>query len=327
MASWPDRTARPLCGFAAAIIFSARETMDRRIEEPQADPAAHYHVKEKRRRKSIIGIVIALVLLAALGWLVWHLTHANNAGPAAGGMRPGGPGGRGGPATTVGVATAERADIPVTLEALGTVPPSATATVRPQVSGVLQKISFKEGETVKAVQLLSVIDPRQFEMALMQAAGQRQRDEAQLDNARITLKRYQTLLEQDSIARQDVDTQAALVKQLEGTVTADRAQEGTAKLNLGYSKINAPIGGRIGLRTVDIGNLESANDANGIAVITQVSQIEVAIAVPQDLVPDLHARIGDGGPLQVTAFDRTLAAALDSGRFLALDIQFVTQTC
>jgi len=298
--------------------------MDRKTEESQSDPALKYRVEGKRRRSSIIGAAIAVVLLAALGWLVWHLTHANNAAnsPAAG-IRPGG---RGGPATTVGVAAAERADIPVTLEALGTVTPSATATVRPQVSGVLQKISFKEGETVKAGQLLAVIDPRQFEMALMQAAGQRQRDEAQLDNARITLKRYQTLLEQDSIARQDVDTQAALVKQLEGTVTADRAQEGTAKLNLGYSKINAPIGGRIGLRTVDIGNLVSANDANGIAVITQVSPIDVEFAVPQDQVPELRARIGDGGPLQVTAFDRTRAAALDTGRFLALDNQVDTQT-
>jgi multidrug efflux system membrane fusion protein len=127
------------------------------------------------------------------------------------------------------VATAEKADIPVTLEALGTVTAAATTTVRPQVSGILQSVLFKEGQMVKAGQVLAQIDPRQFEMSLMQATGNRQRDEAQLENARLTLNRYRTLLGQDSIARQDVDTQAALVKQLEGTVMTDKAAEGTAR--------------------------------------------------------------------------------------------------
>jgi len=270
-------------------------------------------------RKPIIGSVVVLIVAAGLGWLAWHLTKPD-AAPGASGP------GRGAPATTVGVATAERADIPVVLEALGTVTPVATVTVRPQVGGVLQKVLFQEGQMVKAGQLLATIDPRQYEMALMQASGQRRRDEAQLDSAKVTLQRFRTLLEQDSIARQEVDTQAALVKQLEGTVMGDRAAEGTARLNLGYSRIVAPISGRVGLRVVDVGNVVGANDAKGIVVITQVSPIDVQFAVPQDRVPDVQARVSEGAVLPVTALDRMRAGTLDAGRFLTLDNQIDTQT-
>jgi membrane fusion protein, multidrug efflux system len=286
------------------------------------------------RRARVGGTAIALLAMLALAALAWYLTHR----PAQMGGRPGmpgavraggpgGPGGRGrGLATTVGVATAERADLPVVLDALGTVTAGATATVRPQVSGVLQKINFTEGQMVRAGQVLATIDPRSFQMSLMQAAGQRQRDEAQLDSARVTLARYRTLLAEDSIARQEVDTQAALVKQLEGTVTAERAAEGMAKLNLGYTQVKAPISGRVGLRTVDIGNLVGSNDANGIAVITQVAPIDVQFAVPQDQVPQLQARLRQGASLPATAFDRTRTEALASGSFRALDNQVDVQT-
>ncbi|MDB5907359.1 MAG: efflux transporter periplasmic adaptor subunit, partial [Massilia sp.] len=235
-------------------------------------------------------------------------------------------GGRGAPATTVGVATAERADIPVVLDALGTVTAAATATVRPQVSGVLQKISFSEGQLVKAGQVLATIDPRAFEMALLQATGQRQRDEAQLESAKVTLARFRTLLAQDSIARQDVDTQAALVKQLEGTVMTDRAAEGVARLNLSYTQVKAPIGGRVGLRVVDMGNLVGSSDANGIAVITQLSPIDVEFAIPQDQVPDVQARVREGAALPAVALDRTRTTSLGTGRFAALDNQVDVQT-
>jgi multidrug efflux system membrane fusion protein len=272
-----------------------------------------------------IGGVVALAVLAGVAWLAWSLTH--QAASAAGAAAAGAPGGRrGAPATTVGVATAERLDIPIVLEALGTVTPAATVTVRPQVSGLLQQLTFREGQMVKAGQLLAQIDPRPFEMALQQAIGQRLRDEAQLDNAKLTLQRYQTLLQQDSIARQDVDTQAALVKQLEGTLTTDRANEGSARLNLAYSRIVAPISGRLGLRVVDIGNIVGANDANGIAVISQLAPIDVEFALPQDQVPELQARIAEGAALPVTALDRTRSATLATGSFLALDNVVDTQT-
>ena len=278
------------------------------------------------RRKSVIGSVLALVALLALGWLAWYLTHPNL--PAGGGpARTAGQGGPGGPpAVTVGVATAERADIPVELEALGTVTAAATATVRPQVSGVMQKVLFTEGQMVNAGQVLAIIDPRQFEIAVMQATGQRQRDEAQLENARVTLQRYRTLLEQDSIARQDLDTQAALVKQLEGTVVIDRAAEATARLNLSYTRIVAPISGRVGLRVVDIGNVVGPTDANGIAILTQLSPIDVVFAMPQDQVPELRARLNDNAALPVTVLDRDRTKVLGTGSFLALDNQVDTQT-
>lgn len=278
----------------------------------------------RKPRSRLLGTVIALAALLALGWLVWHLTRPKPEGGGGGG--PGGPGGRGAPTTTVGVGTAEQVDLPVTLEAIGTVTSAATVTVRPQVSGVFREILFTEGQLVKAGQVMAVIDPRQFEMALMQATGQRQRDEAQLENARLTLQRYRTLLAQDSIARQEVDTQAALVRQLEGTVLADRAAEGTARLNLGYSRVVAPISGRVGLRSVDVGNVIGPNDANGIAVITQVSPIDVQFAIPQDRVPEVQEGLRQSGAMQVSALDRSRATVLGTGRFRALDNQVDTQT-
>jgi multidrug efflux system membrane fusion protein len=294
---------------------------------------------KRTRRSRIIGSTVAVLAMVGLGALAWHLTHqapaagnAQGAGAGAGaGRGQGGPGGggrggRGGPPTTVGVATATRADIPVVIDALGTVTAAATATVRAQVSGVLQKINFSEGQLVREGQVLAVIDQRPFQMSLLQAQGQRQRDEAQLESARVTLERYRTLLTQDSIARQDVDTQAALVKQLEGTVMTDRAAEGNAKINLGYTQVRAPISGRVGLRTVDIGNLVGSGDANGVAIITQLSPIDVQFSVPQDRVPELMASVNQGTPLAATALDRTRTDTLATGKFAALDNQVDTQT-
>jgi membrane fusion protein, multidrug efflux system len=263
--------------------------------------------------------ILGLLLLVGLAWYL-----VNHQGKEGSGQQAGRRGGA--PATTVGVATVEKADLPVTIEALGTVNASAAATVRPQVSGVLKEILFVEGQTVKAGQTLALIDPRQFEAALMQATGQRQRDEAQLNSAKQLLGRYQTLLEQDSIARQEVDTQAALVKQLEGTIVAGRAAEAAARLNLGYTRITAPISGRVGLRSVDLGNVIGPNDANGLTVITQTAPIDVQFAIPQDRIPDINGRVAEGASLPVSALDRNRENKLDTGRFLALDNQVDTQT-
>ncbi len=224
----------------------------------------------------------------------------------------------------MGIAVAERADIPIVIDALGTVVPQATVRVRPQVSGVLQQVLFKEGQMVRKGQLLATIDPRQFEMSLQQALGQRMRDEAQLQAAKVTLERFRTLLQQDSIARQEVDTQAALVKQLEAAVVMSKANEGTARLNLGYTRIAAPIAGRVGLRTVDVGNVVSNSDANGVALITAVSPIDVEFAVPQDQAPMLQQNAG--AFMEAKALDRTRQAVLDTGVFASLDNQVDTQT-
>lgn len=295
--------------------------MDPKAETPHAGPDAIPR-KQLSRRSRVVGGLLAVLVLGGTGWLAWHLTH-----PDASAGAPGAAGGRRGPvATTVGVATAESSSLPVILEALGTVTPQSTVKVRPQVSGVMEKVLFKEGQIVRAGDLLATIDARPFELALMQASGQRQRDEAQLASARVTLARFKTLLGQDSIARQEVDTQAALVKQLEGTVVIDKASEGTAKLNLGYARVVAPISGRVGLRTVDVGNVVSSSDANGIVLITQISPVDVVFAVPQDMAGELQQSAVAGKAMQVTALDRTRSSVLESGVFSSLDNQVDTTT-
>jgi multidrug efflux system membrane fusion protein len=271
------------------------------------------------RKAQILGGAIALAVLVGIVWLAWSLMNAPKTGGEGGFGGPGGGGGRRGPVSTVAVATATQIDLPVVIEALGTVTPAATVTVRPQVSGTITQVLFKEGQMVRAGQVLAQIDPRQFEMDLMQAQGALTRDEAQLAAARVTLARYQTLLAQDSIARQEVDTQAATVQQLQGTVMTDRAAVGTARLNLGYARIVAPVSGRVGLRVVDVGNYIGAGDANGVAVITTVSPIDVEFTVPQDDVPRIGARAATGAVLPVTALDRTRTVTLDKGTFSTLD--------
>ena len=295
-------------------------------QEPEAAPphaaaaaTAPPPARPPSRRGRWLGALVAVLLLAGVGAAAWYLIHR----PAATG--PGGGGGMGGARVTVGEAVVRAADVPVYLDALGTAMPVATVTLRPQVSGVLTEVHFKEGQMVTKGQLMAQIDPRPFQQALMQAQGTRQRDEAQLENARITLQRYQTLLAQDSIARQDVDTQAALVRQLEGTATTDRAAEKTAQLNLDFTRVVAPVAGRVGLRVVDAGNVVSSSDTAGIAVITQVNPIDVEFAVPQDRVPEV-AEQQAANRLPVTALDRTRAKVLDKGQFLTLDNQVDVQT-
>lgn len=306
-------------------------------------PSINANIPPRRtlsRRSRVIGSLVAVLALAGTGWLAWVLTHPDKtpattaAAPGAGGPGgPGGPGGappgggRGAPSTTVGVAKAERSNIPLVLDALGTVTPQATVKVRPQVSGVLEKVLFKEGQMVRAGDLIATIDARQFQLALQQATGQRQQVQAQLDSARVTLARFNTLLGQDSIARQEVDTQTALVKQLEGTLMVNRAAEGTAKLNLSYTRITAPVSGRLGLRTVDVGNVVSPGDANGLATITQLSPIDVVFSVPQDRAGELlQGLLAKNNAMTVKVLDKTRAVVLDAGTLASLDNQVDTTT-
>ncbi|XDF33853.1 efflux RND transporter periplasmic adaptor subunit [Paracidovorax avenae] len=286
------------------------------------------------RRARWLGAMVAVLGVALLCAGAWWLVQRSKA-PVAGPGFPaaGGPGGPARPAgggagagggrllVTVGDATVRQMRLPVAIEALGTVTPVATVTLRPQVAGVLTEVLFTEGQMVRKGQVLAQVDPRPYEQALMQAEGTLRRDEAQLENARITLERYRTLLSQDSIARQDVDTQAALVKQLEGTVMTDRAQERTARLNLGYTRVTAPAAGRIGLRAVDAGNYVTTGDTSGIATITQTVPIDVEFTVTQDRVADVQTAAAETGAagLPVVAKDRTRTTDLAQGRFSTLD--------
>jgi multidrug efflux system membrane fusion protein len=309
--------------------------MDDKKPSSSAVPAVGAAPDEPHRRRWL-GSTVAIVVLVAIAGLAWYLTHrappaAERSGPPpVGAPGPGGPPGggpgRGAPPSTVGVATARRADIPVIIEALGTVTSGASVTVTPQVSGVITQVLYTEGQIVKKGQLLATIDPKPFEAAVAQAAAARLRDTAQLDAARVQLERYQTLLKQDSIARQTVDTQDALVKQLAGTVAVDRANEDTARLNLQWSRIVAPVAGRVGLRPIDAGNYIASGAASGIATITQISPIDVQFSIPQDLVPDVKERINAGASLPVTAWDSARTRQLEAGTFLTLDNQIDTQT-
>lgn len=297
---------------------------------PETDPAPvssharHIGPRTLTRTQKLIGTVVALIVVGLLAVVVAMSLTGDKGGEGQEGGGPGGPGGpgggrRGGPASTVGVATASSADIPVLIEALGTVTPAATVTVRPQVSGVITQVFFREGQIVQRGQVLAQIDSRAFQAQLTQAQGALQQNTAQLAAARLTLTRYETLQGQDSIAGQDVDTQRALVQQLEGAVTANRGSVDAARLNLTFSRITAPVTGRIGLRVVDVGNYIGAGDSAGLAVITTTTPIDVEFTVPQDRIPAIQQRVYSGATLPVLALDRTRTTTLDSGTFSTLD--------
>lgn len=259
-------------------------------------------------RRNALLTLIALILIGGLGWYFLK-------GRAGGSDTTR----TGRPAATVGVAKAVLADMPVRLTAIGTVQPVITATVRTQLAGVLFSLHFTEGQIVTKGQLIAQIDPRPYRLALAQAQANLARDQAQLNLARVDLQRYRVLLAQDSIARQQVETQAATVGQFVGTVAADQAAIDTARLNLAYTAITAPVAGRIGLRQADIGNYLTPSDANGIAIITQTDPIDVSFSLPQVQLPQVQAKMAAGGPLPVTASDQAGTSVLAEGRFLTLD--------
>jgi membrane fusion protein, multidrug efflux system len=285
-------------------------------------------MRQLTRRQKLIGLCVVLLVVAALVVVVVRSLNTQTQPDAGGpGGGPGGPGG--GPrsaASTVGVATATTADVPVMLDAIGTVVPAGMVTVRPQVSGVISEIYFAEGQMVRKGQVLAQIDPRPFQAALTQAQGQLQQNQAQLTAARVTLARYETLLQQDSIATQEVDTQRALVQQLEGAVTAYRGAVQTAQLNVDFARIVAPASGRIGLRVIDAGNYIAAGDSSGLAVITTLSPIDVEFAVPQAQIAAIQQRAYSGARLPVLALDTTREKTLDAGVFSTLDNQISTTT-
>jgi multidrug efflux system membrane fusion protein len=263
----------------------------------------------------------------ALWWIYGATQPAATGGAAAGGgARRGGHGGAGGMPTAVNGAKALVGDMPIYLNELGTATPPATVTVVAQISGQLQSIGFREGQMVKKGQFLAQIDPRPYQAALEQAQGVEAKDEALLANARIDLKRYQTLLTQDSVARQTVDTQAALVRQDEAQVKADKAAVDTQKLNLVYCHITAPISGRVGLRQVDVGNYVTANTTNGVVVITEVDPMDVLFTLPEDNLAIVAARMRSGAVLTAVAFDRAQLNQLAVGQLFTLDNQVDTTT-
>jgi multidrug efflux system membrane fusion protein len=258
--------------------------------------------------------LVVLALLGIGGYLLWQRPAATE--PA--GKRGGDPAGRVMPVVAV---AAKTASVNVYLNGLGTVTPLKTVTVRSRVDGQLMRVAFREGQVVKEGELLAEIDPRSFQAQLTQYEGQMARDQALLANARIDLERYRVLLAQDSIARQLVDTQEALVRQYEGVVKLDQGLVDNAKLQLVYARVTAPIAGRLGLRQVDAGNIVRAGDANGLVVITQLQPITVVFTIPEDSLPPVLKKLQAGEKLPVDAYDRSDKVKLATGTLLTADNQ------
>src|SRR5882724_5876210 len=271
-----------------------------------------------------------LVLLVIVAGVVWYYRGRNSQADAAaaGGKGPGGAAGMaaaGGFVVPVVVATASKGDLPVFLNGLGNVTAFNTVTVRSRVDGQIVKINFLEGQNVVAGQALVEIDPRPYQVQLEQAEGQLAKDQAQLRDVQVDYERYQLLFKEGVIPKQQVDTQQAQVGQFQGAIKADQGVIDSAKLQIVYSHVTAPITGRVGLRLVDMGNIVHAADTTGLLVITQLQPIAVIFSLPQDQLSQVLSKL-HGVPLPVEAYDRDDVTKIATGKLLTIDNQIDTTT-
>jgi multidrug efflux system membrane fusion protein len=257
-----------------------------------------------------VGILIVVAVAIGVGLLLARCAASASRSATGGFVRP---------TITVGTATAKVGDVPITVTALGTVTPEATVSVISRVTGQLNAVRFTEGQLVRQGDVLAIIDPAPFQAALDQAEGTLQHDQANLAGAQVDLERYKTLVGQNSIARQTYEDQLATVRQDAGVVASDKGAVATARLNLVWTRILSPVGGRVGLRQIDAGNQISANGTTPIAVVTQLDPIDVIFAIPEDAIPAIVRHPNFGAGLPVSAFDRSGGAALANGSLATID--------
>ncbi|MFO3905320.1 MdtA/MuxA family multidrug efflux RND transporter periplasmic adaptor subunit [Enterobacter hormaechei] len=285
-------------------------------------------MKGRNKSRWVIAAGIIVVALAA-AWY-WHQHASAPAGTSSQAQRPAGGGGRhgmrSGPLAPVQAATAVSKSVPRYLSGLGTITAANTVTVRSRVDGQLIALHFQEGQQVKAGDLLAEIDPSQFKVALAQAQGQLAKDTATLANARRDLARYQQLVKTNLVSRQELDAQQALVSESLGTIKADQAAVASAQLQLDWSRITAPIDGRVGLKQVDIGNQISSGDTTGIVVLTQTHPIDLVFTLPESDIATVTQAQKAGQSLTVEAWDRANKQKLSDGTLLSLDNQIDTTT-
>jgi multidrug efflux system membrane fusion protein len=268
-----------------------------------------------------------ILILGVIAIGIWYFRStraasqvADSATPSAATKGKGGAG-AGGLVVPVVVATAQRGDLPVYFNGLGTVTAFNTVTIRSRVDGQLISVAFKEGQFVHEGDLLAQIDPRPFQVQLAQALGQLAKDQALRRDAEANLERFKLLFKEGVIPQQQLDTQGALVGQFDGAIASDQSQIDNAKLQLTYSRITAPISGRIGLRLVDVGNIVHASDTNGLLVITQLQPVSVIFSLPQDQLPQVNAKLRSGVQLAVDAYDRDDTAKIATGKLQTIDNQ------
>jgi len=279
----------------------------------------------KPKKRGLIWVVFLLIVAGVAGYAVWRASHPTTVARGAGGGGGFRGGGQLGPVPVV-VAKVTRSSIPVYLNGLGNVTAFYTVSVKSRVDGQIMKLDFNEGDLVQQGQLLIEIDPRPYQVQLELAEGTLARDQAMLNNAKLDLQRYQTLLAQDAIPKQQLDTQTALVAQYEGNIKQDNANINSAKLNLTYAKVVAPITGVVGLRQVDPGNIVHASDANGMIVITQLQPISVLFTIPEDNLPQVTQKLRAGAHLPVDAYNRDNSKKIASGTLVTLDNQIDSTT-